>query len=465
MKLAALVVLASSVAAAAPAGEVIRVEHHAPDEPPSRGPANALVTVEVFFVTLSHIERRVPGLAELERLADAHPHRVRIVYRPIRGPVNGPGSALLEAYAEGVFRPMLDELNRATSSIENEGDAGLVGLAIRSGAKPSAVLAAAHDGRYLPILDANEHRFAQLTANTAFAGGATAGVFFNGQLAIGLGSDSRTAVARAYADAYDRALDKLAHGVRREDLAAAFDADARAVEPVVVRRGPTGIRYTSDADQPVIEPRLANPSLVLDGMPSYGADPNAALVVILCRPSDTENCSVTMSRLESAVTDLGDEFRVVWAPWFDVLADNAPDLATLADAALCAEQVGAGTLDDRRESAGWIWLKGTFDVIRSHRRRVAGVESMIDEIAHRVGVNSRELAACRARMAGASLRWITEARRAGVTGDRAVVVGGRIYPNLENEALIRRLVDEQLAPGVLGTIAPSADPPAHSDPR
>ena len=58
MKLAALALLGlAAIGDAAPeprtgeprGGEVIRVEHHAPDALPSRGPHTAPVTIEVFF--------------------------------------------------------------------------------------------------------------------------------------------------------------------------------------------------------------------------------------------------------------------------------------------------------------------------------------------------------------------------------------------------------------------------------
>jgi protein-disulfide isomerase len=63
------------------------------------------------------------------------------------------------------------------------------------------------------------------------------------------------------------------------------------------------------------------------------------------------------------------------------------------------------------------------------------------------------LSACRARIARATLDWIAAARRSGVNGSPALVIGGRIYPGLNDEATIRQLIDAELAPGVLDRCA------------
>src|SRR5262249_4888091 len=88
--LAVFSALAAPAAApvAAPAGHIERVEHLDPESAPSRGPAHALVTIELFFVPGSNMP--VSALRLLEQLQDHHPARIRLIYRILKS-----GSALL----------------------------------------------------------------------------------------------------------------------------------------------------------------------------------------------------------------------------------------------------------------------------------------------------------------------------------------------------------------------------------
>ena len=45
------------------------------------------------------------------------------------------------------------------------------------------------------------------------------------------------------------------------------------------------------------------------------------------------------------------------------------------------------------------------------------------------------------------------ARQSGVTSSPSVVIGGRIYPGLNDPTVIQQLVEAELAPGVLGRCA------------
>jgi hypothetical protein len=56
-------------------------------------------------------------------------------------------------------------------------------------------------------------------------------------------------------------------------------------------------------------------------------------------------------------------------------------------------------------------------------------------------------------MANTTLDWIESARRSGVVGSPAIVIGGRIYEGLNDEQAIKTLVEAELAPGVLGRCA------------
>src|SRR5439155_284177 len=91
-------------------GAVVRVEHHDPAAAPSRGPTNAPVTIELFFVPWS--QSRSSGYRNLEALAAKHPTRIRLVYRVLEA--NGQSllpPAALEAAAEGKFFAFMDAVN------------------------------------------------------------------------------------------------------------------------------------------------------------------------------------------------------------------------------------------------------------------------------------------------------------------------------------------------------------------
>lgn len=440
-----LVVL--GVAAAAPGsagpGNVVRVEHRDPATAPTRGHPDALVTIEYFFVPQSQAANRLPQYRPLERLHAKHPARVRVIYRVVKlnNAVQLPVAAL-EAQAQGKFFELMDALHEQRPVTVMTKDQVLE-LARGIGMDTTRLAAAISDGRYADTFAANERRMQRLGATQQ-------AVVFNSRV-IRVTTDAD--YEREYQNAYDRALELLDQGYDARDLSRVFDAQARRAEPpVVVSTGP----IDDDLEGDPTEHPLASPPLDLAGLPSFGnPDADAAMpVVILCRPNDP-TCVGLVRIVRRHVQDIyGDEIRAVWAPWFDVTRDDAGDLALLADAALCAEQV-ATSPDDLFASPGWRWIAKQLDhASRSHGRRMSA-EKLIDTVANELDVDSHRLSACRARLANASLDFIAAARRSGVTRSPAVVIGGRIYNGLADDGTIRKLIEAELAPGVLGETADS----------
>ncbi len=208
-----------------------------------------------------------------------------------------------------------------------------------------------------------------------------------------------------------------------------------------------------DDDRSPLDHPLANPPLRLEGLPSFGQPGIAAAVpvVLLCRPSDAA-CANLLRVTEPAVRLYPDDVRVVWAPWFDVGRDDAAELTLLGDATLCAEAIGSNQ-GELTTSPGWVWVKEMYaQVARGRGKKVIGAQ-LIDDVSAKLDVDTRALSACRARLAGATLAWIAEARRSGVPrSNAAVVIGGRIYTGLSDPTLIQELVEAELAPGVLGSL-------------
>lgn len=433
----------AGAAPTAPSGSVVRVEHRDPATAPTRGHPDALVTIEYFFVPQSQAASRLPQYRPLERLQAKHPARIRILYRVVKlnNAVQLPVAAL-EAQAQGKFFELMDALHAQRPNTVMTKDQVLE-LARGIGMDTSRLAAAISDGRYAETFATNERRMQRLQA-------AQQTVVFNSRV-VRVTTDAE--YEREYLNAYDRSLDLIDQGYEARDLSKVFDEQARRAEaPFVVSTGPTD----EDLEGDPTEHRLAKPPLELAGLPSFG-NPDATgpvPIVVLCRPNDPA-CVGLVRVVRRQVQDIyGDEIRAVWAPWFDVTRDDAAELTLLADATLCAEQIGTSP-DDLSASPGWRWITKQLDhASRSHGRRMPA-EKIIDTVANELDVDSQRLSACRARMANSSLDFIAKARRSGVTRSPAVVIGGRIYSGLNDDSTIRKLIEAELAPGVLGETADS----------
>jgi predicted DsbA family dithiol-disulfide isomerase len=358
-------------------------------------------------------------------------------------------TAALEAHAQGKFFDFMEELhqNRSTAMLN---EAEILALARKIGMDVPRLVATLKDGRYRDVLTANDHRLDRLTG----AGPPSVpAVLFNTKLPrSAIGSMSDADYEREYQEAKERAEELIDRGVDPRFLMEAFDTLVmRGAQPYVGSTGPTDDDVSGDA----VEHKLASPPLSLAGLPSFGKpDASGTLpVVILCRPNDSQ-CGNSVHQLQKLQRIYADEVRLVWAPWFDVSRDDAADLTLLGDAVLCAEQVGTGP-KDLSASPGWRWMERQLHrASRSHGRR-SSPEKLIDDITAETGLDVPQVSACRARMAGATLSWIERARRSGVTRAPALVVGGRIYVGIPDQNVVQQLVEAELAPGVLGELAPA----------
>jgi hypothetical protein len=434
----------AGVALAAPRptpGHAVRVEYRDPTSPPARGPAHAMVTIEVFFVPGPNPPTTM--LRQVQQLYERHPARIRVVYRVLKsGSEQRVPSAALEAHAAGKFFELMDELARQRGMPKRE---ELYEIARKIGADPQRMALAIQLDRYHDVLEANMRRFDRL-----HAGGPPSLLFNARPVKTAIGQLSPSDLDREYELAYDRAIDKIERGVALADLPRAFDDEAMSgAQPPVTATGLTD----DDVDRSALEHRLASPPLRLTGLPSFG-QPGVAPAVplaVLCRPNDSM-CGNLLRVVESETRLYPDDVRVVWAPWFDVGRDDAADLTLLGDAALCAEAIGSHQ-GELTPSPGWVWVKEVYAQLSKTTSRRGTVDKLIDSVAAKLDVDVRALSSCRARMASTSLDWIAAARRSGVPrAGSAIVLGGRIYAGLVDPQLIRQLVEAELAPGVLGSL-------------
>lgn len=446
MKRATLAVV-SLLCAAVPAapgvaapGKVVRVPSPDLDALPSRGPKRALVTIEVFLRMFTDV--RVPEIRACERLQAEHPGTVRIVYRVLRAPSSSRlHYAVLEAQAEGRFEPFLDALERQQST--NPTDAQLFEIARAAGVDTDQLAEVLDNppAAFDAILDENQRRL-RLRFHTAMPGAILDGIAVTrNDLANKTGE-----LERVYEIAKDEALDLLDRGVDPRALGPALEAaSAPDLQRIEARA------RSSDPDDVVGDvpptPTLATPPLDLSGLPSLGPPDAETTIAVLCVPSAaTSTCRPALAAAQAAADAFGDRVRVVWAPFFDVTRDDAAELGMLADATLCAEHVAATGLDLRRPgSPGWQWLQKMMNFVAVLHHRPTADDVLADLV---LPPDAPAFAACRAQQAGAAIRWVEAAMRAGVHAAPSTVVGGRIYPAITDTNVLQQLIAAELEPSV-----------------
>jgi hypothetical protein len=436
VKLVAVAVLACATAAASP-GKLVRVATPVLDAMPSRGPKQALVTIELFF--RPHVDTRLPQFKAIEQLQANHPGRVRILYRVLKASSSSRlHYATLEAYAEGRFDAFLAQLDTQPST--NLTDAQLLQVAAAAGmnGEQLAEVLASPPAEFDRVLDENLRRRNQRFHNNQ------AGVLING-LFVASNDIKAENLEHIYDERKDKALDLLDRGVELRDLAEAFEAQA-APNPLLINV-PSSSPDDTIGEIPA-QPILATPALDFRGMPSFGPTGAQQTIAVLCIPSTTtNNCRAALRAAKLAQDVYGDKVRVVWAPFFDVTREDAAELGMLADAALCAERVGASVVDfGSPSSPGWDWLQATMDEVSRFHRRVTA-DRVLSELATALHVDEHAFAACRAHQAGAAIEWVEAATRAGVHASPSTLVGGRIYPSITDAGVLQQLVGAELEPG------------------
>jgi protein-disulfide isomerase len=457
----ARIVLAVAISAlATPAiarpGDVIRVEHRDPSELPTRGPASAPVTVEVFFTP----GWRGNAISNLEKLQAHHPSNIRLVYRVIPSNSARLHYAALEALAQGKFFELMDALAKSIPSSPLT-DNRLLELGRQVGLDPVRLDAAIHHppAAYEKVVTDNERRRKQRLRTSALPA-----VLYNGHQPDGaLVGMTMTDLETAFEDSKAHAEDLVDQGADPAHLTDAFEEERRDWWPkragaakakpgerdrlghdeLVIRTGPTD----EELEQLPVTPELATPPLRTRGMPSYGSPDATVTVVVLCSPR-SRNCAKPLHAASTVQDNNPERVRVVWAPFFDVGLDDAADLGLLGDAALCAERVGTSSeVDfDRPASPGWRWTEAVLDETLRPGRQTSSAEDLIDRIARKLNVDRRAFAACRARMAGTSLAFSETARHSGVRTTPATVVGGRVYSPITEPEPLQTLIEEEVSP-------------------
>ena len=424
-------------------GSVVRVEHHDPKLLPSRGPSNALVTIELFYTPGP--SSRHQAVRYLERLQANHPSRIRIVYRIVKGNTARLHYAAVFAYSEGKFFEFIDAINATPRPLD---DTALLELGKKVGLDPERLskVIKRPPAAYDQVLDDNERRRRQkIRGNPSLPN-----ALFNGRLPqTAVSTMTSMDLEREYESARLLAIDLLDQGVDRRELGEALDQIVRLPDEIIVVPGATD----DELDDTPPEPLLAKVPLAYAGLPSHGPAEAPITLAVLCSPT-SQNCNAPLATAQTVADRFPDHVRVVWAPSYDVSREDAADLSLLADAAMCAERDGGRSIDrnddwDPKDSPGWRWVREVLTHSASRSRSTFTPDQLIDRVVERLRVEPRAFATCRAQLAGTSIGWIETARRAGVRWSPATIVNGRIYGPINDQVTLQQLVEAELAPGIL----------------
>jgi predicted DsbA family dithiol-disulfide isomerase len=458
MRLAATVAIAMTVIAAggvtrsdpaeepapavdlAPRRNIAKVDHRPGGEAPVVGPSDALVTIELFFVAGAQPTRG--PFEQLRELQAAHPSRIRLVFRVLQrgGNLLAPVAAL-EAEAQGKFFEFMSVLVKKNNVRREQ----LLEMARQVGLDTTRLAQAWDDDRHEAALLANESRRRRLHAGNTLPSAA-----FNSEMLVRpiAGLEAKE-LEEPYLLAYDRALDKLDRGVPIDHLGQAFDREALAArEPQTLAPGPIDDPDPDAGAEAVAQ--LVTVPLDTRGWPSSGPADADVTVVVLCNLR-TVACRTQL--VERALTVAGwfdDQVRIVWAPMFDPAADDAAATTMINDAALCAEELGAG----------WSWVEQAAQAAYRRHGKPTDPDKEIDDVIKATDLDSAAVARCLASGAGASARAVARIRASGVKSGPSLVVGGRVYPGGVGDArMLQGLVEDELAPGILEDLVPDWSSP------
>ncbi len=417
---------------ARPRDQIVTVVHSPPDQVPSLGPRNAPVTIE-FFADLGDGSSSGVVHSLLLKLLERHPRRLRIVYRLVTSgeQSNAHIEAGLEAFVQGRFREFLDTMYG--EALRSPRVADLPDVAARAGLDRARVEAALADGRHAAAVVGN-HFYRKRKRIRRTPGLLVSGVIHDRR------PRSLDELEALYDEAYARATALRDQGVPPEQLYARLVADVAAAQPEpIIGAGAV------DGLGPGERPPLPSPPLVTAALDRGGRSrgPRAAPVsiVFFCN-LQTRNCGETAELLEQIGQAYPDEVRLVFRHLHDPTDRRQDRVRALYRAGRCAERQGR------------FW--GFYDVATRAARQGAADSPPAAELIRELELDGRAFERCvAARRPDPGLDGERRlAVRAGVRFTPSVVIGGRLYTGTKSFDELAALVDRELAPGVLGRIAP-----------
>ncbi|MEZ4404066.1 MAG: hypothetical protein R3B06_28855 [Kofleriaceae bacterium] len=457
---AALVAQAWPAAATPRAGAIARVVH--PTAPPSLGPADALVRIELYFV---------PGIAssavayrEVRALAARHPARLRVEFWPRRvGSTQREPAVALVAHRRGRFFAYLDRLTEA-GPVQRSAD-----LEPQLGIDPRLATAALADPDVQAALDDAERRAFRAGAASVLELVINGRPVSRGPVRMNANSFHPDQLEAAYQLAWRRARRAAVAGLTGRALAAFNrqrvycddddgpdpEADADPVGDAIDDQLGLGALFDGGTDCPTPQVRPARIDTTPVGLddelldeaalsaapllgrplpppaaPMTGARTPAVDVVVVCGLGGP-GCRAQLAIVHQLLAVYGAQVRLRWLPWLEPGAPGADAEAELAAVALCAAEHGDG------------WPFSDPPGLRTPPLDAAG-------LVRASGADPELVAGCVAG-AGARVRaLVAAARAAGIQWGPTVVVAGRAYPGgFTDRRSAAIVVEHALAPGLL----------------
>ncbi len=476
-----------TLAAPGPAGRAVRVEQRAADEAPTLGPANAPVTVELFFTPgQPHMMDPYRQVVDLQR---NHPTRVRAIFRPLARNLNTPAIALA-AHRRGKFFELMAALVAGPNTPSH---AQTIELAVRLGISRAAAERAHLDQDIMATLEGNEHLASRLGKLS------NPEILLNGRpLGVRGGADRLEA---EYQSAYEDARRAESQGLERDQVlrwghqriicgdGEEDDADDHK-QPIVSRmvevevappdggpgqalfdlptvkqedqppprfawrfgrllfrgtgcRGDLHMPAAVDGEDPA--PALADPAPLLAaplpsaGLPTLGPSDAPVPIFVVCNLRG-RFCQDQLQIARRVAEYHPGAVRVVWVPWVES-HDGAERDLTLAQAALCAA----------RDGDGWKFVNAVTMAGAPMRSRLD-----LAAISAAAGLDVDSIVTCAGGEPVQARAAVEAARASGIGVSPTVVIGGRAYVGgfgEDRRAMYR--VAAELAPGLLEALVPS----------
>jgi hypothetical protein len=414
-------------------------------EPPFLGPRDAPVVVKLFFLP------NQPQSAILLRTAidfsRSHPKRVRIdlIAMPSDPSRLATCVAVRTSAAQGQFDQVVKAAAASLPSTEDAWLRALKDIAITPDNYVHAWRSKRFDAAIMDDIALWRRTFGEDNIVNSVSVGRFA-------LKVSPHGVEEQRLWNAVDDVYQQTLAAKERGASEATV-----ADALTVQTADEAHPLTRIRQQRDGEIPY--GRLFELPVTLQRLPSIGRSSEPAkaqpfgdahpkiMVTVLCDITSAE-CARTIMIAATVQSRHSDDMRVQWMP---LIADQRISSATLADALLCAQQLGRG--DE--------WLREQTARASRGSPRSAGRsnEAEIDSMATAVAISSAQLSHCRAVMAGTATAMTVDLASQGLQRGPAVMVGGRVIAVLDTSAL-EQIVREQLQTGWLDRLRPSWAAPA-----
>ncbi len=418
------------------------IHHRHKEQTPTLGPANALVTGDVFMDVYQYGTRSV--YQRLQELAKRHPQRLRIRFHVVsyRRHSRWIAHAALEAHAQGRFHEFMTALiNGRGTNIKR-----LPEVAKAAGIDLQAIQDAIKSQRHQKIFEENA---AILLRSFGRSGSAYRPlVFING--VVPKRSSHRLALSdweTYYDEAYERAKQRIAAGIPRSELYCDAIRQLQTQRPVPnPRSGPVDGARVHSKTSPLMSAGLA-------ALPVKTRRAKAPLVrlTLICN-FFSSRCKRMNKQIDELRKLFAAEIEFAFAPYFET-SRSRPSFPPIHEASLCAGE----------QNAFWSYYDATYRDMDHLGRSRALHRDRLESRAQQIGLDQQAFVSCLTsqRYTPVLNRSVQAIRKLGITGVPMILLGGRIYAGTHSRSELLQLILEQLRPGLLAQHSRCQDRPPY----